>query len=272
MWNLISKGLAAVVLTVTLAAAVTAAAEETAAATAAPTETATADDWKFGFELYGYLASIGGEAANGQDFDIDFSDILDNLDFAFMGTAGAYKGKWSFVADALYMDVSKDEAGSLTVPLTSHVSLTQNVKADVGIETWVVTPSVGYDLVANEKASLTILAGARYMWLKTSMKVSRSNQFKYGEHKISESQSNWDGIVGVRGQILLTEKWFLPYYADIGTGDSDLTWQVMGGVGYRFKHFDLVGGYRYMAWNFGGGYIIDNINLSGPMVGVKFIF
>ena len=26
----------------------------------------------------------------------------------------------------------------------------------------------------------------------------------------------------------------VPYYADLGAGDSDLTWQLFGGIGYRF--------------------------------------
>jgi len=29
-----------------------------------------------------------------------------------------------------------------------------------------------------------------------------------------------------------SRKWFVPYYLDVGTGESDLTWQAMGGIGY----------------------------------------
>ena len=90
--------------------------------------------------------------------------------------------------------------------------------------------------------------------------------------KFTDSGDVWDAIVGVRGHVPLTDKWYLPYYFDIGTGDTQLTWQAFGGVGYRFKHFDLVGGYRYMDWNFKDADVFGDMNLSGPFVGAKFMF
>ncbi len=190
-----------------------------------------------------------------------------------MGMAGAYKGRWSFVVDGMYMDVEGDNSGTVSLPLTSNVSITENVKADMEMETWVVTPTVGYELLQRDKFSLTLLAGLRYLWIDTSFEVESSNRFLYSEHKISDSHDNWDGIVGTRGQVRLADRWYLPYYADIGTGDSDVTWQVFGGVGYRFERFDLVAGYRYMYWDFDDGeYIIDDMYISGPMVGAVFMF
>jgi hypothetical protein len=35
----------------------------------------------------------------------------------------------------------------------------------------------------------------------------------------------------VKGRFALDEHWFVPYYADLGTGESDLTWQIAGGIG-----------------------------------------
>jgi hypothetical protein len=282
MWISISKWaavclLAVCVLTAPAAAgevpAASAATGETPASTTAPKATASTNEWRFSAALYGYFPAIGGKAANGKNFSVDFNDIFDNLDFAFMGMVGAYKGKWSFLADALYMDVSGDNAGTVTLPLTERIDVTENVKADMNLKAWVVTPTVGYDLLDRGKFNLTLVGGLRYLWIDTTFKVKRSNRYRYRENKVSGSQSNWDGIVGVRGQVLLTGKWYLPYYGDIGTGDSDLTWQVWGGVGYRFKHFDLVGGYRYMAWNFDDDdYIVDDLNMSGPFIGAVFTF
>jgi hypothetical protein len=224
------------------------------------------------------LATIGAGVASGQDVSVDFVELSksDDVDFGFngifMGMVGAFKGKWSFTADAMYMDVSADTTGTLTGTRGSRIPLSENVKIDVGLSSWVVTPTVGYDLYTGDKATLTLLGGLRYLWIKTSLEFEGSSLLKTRYHKISESQDNWDGIVGLRGQVLLSDKWYLPYYADIGAGDSDLTWQVFGGVGYRFKHCDLVGGYRYMAWDFGGDYLIEDLDMSGPLVGVKFMF
>ena len=55
-----------------------------------------------------------------------------------------------------------------------------------------------------------------------------------------------------------------------------MTWQAFGGVGYRFGSWDLVAGYRYLAWEFDdddkGGGTFNDLDISGPMVGVKFVF
>ena len=166
------------------------------------------------------MPAIKGETVSGDDFEISFNDIINNLDFTFMSVIGASKGKWSVGVDLIYMDLSADNAGTVTVPLTEHISITQNVKADVGMQSWVVTPAVGYNLIDNEKINLTLLAGARYLWIKSTLEIKRSNRFKYREHKFSDSGDVWDGIVGVRGHVPLTEKWYLPYYFDIGTGQS----------------------------------------------------
>ncbi|MBK6396605.1 MAG: hypothetical protein IPF73_19570, partial [Betaproteobacteria bacterium] len=50
-------------------------------------------------------------------------------------------------------------------------------------------------------------------------------------------------IIGVKGRYAFgaDRRWFAPYYLDVRTGDSDLTWQAMGGLGYRFSWGDIRG-------------------------------
>ncbi len=55
-------------------------------------------------------------------------------------------------------------------------------------------------------------------------------------------------------------------------GDSELTWQVFGGVGYRFDRVDAVLGRRPMEWRSDDSPVFDDVNLSGPFAGVKFLF
>jgi len=44
--------------------------------TAAAQEATKGDGWKFGVELYGWAASVGGKSASGGDIDVDFDDLL----------------------------------------------------------------------------------------------------------------------------------------------------------------------------------------------------
>ena len=39
----------------------------------------------------------------------------------------------------------------------------------------------------------------------------------------------WDAVVGIRGQFELSGRWFMPFHLDVGTGDSDVTWQTTAG-------------------------------------------
>ena len=55
-------------------------------------------------------------------------------------------------------------------------------------------------------------------------------------------------------------------------GDPDLTWQAFVGVGYRFRSFDLILGYRYLDWDLGSGVPISDLNVKGPMLGVRVEF
>ena len=72
---------------------------------------------------------------------------------------------------------------------------------------------------------------------------------------------------------ILLKNFFLFDLLDVGTGDSDLTWQALGGVGYRFEWFNLIAAYRYMNWDFGDDVkVLDDMDIHGPAVGIQFTF
>ena len=73
-------------------------------------------------------------------------------------------------------------------------------------------------------------------------------------------------------QINLDKNWYLPYYADVGTGGSQSTWQALAGVGYQFKWGDVLLAYRYLDYNFDSDFLLDDINMSGPALGARFRF
>ena len=82
----------------------------------------------------------------------------------------------------------------------------------------------------------------------------------------------WDGVIGMRGKTTLNEKWYMDYYADLGTGDSKLTYQAKVGFGYQFKKLTGTFGFRYLRWNFSSSSQLDNLRVIGPYVGAKWFF
>lgn len=223
------------------------------------------DEWQFFAAPYMWAAGIGGETATGGDVDIDFGTIIENLDMTFMGSFGAQKGKWGFVTDVIYLDIEDDS----DVPLLGPLLTLTNVQ----MKSWIVTPTVTYSVVQSDQWSLDLLAGARYLWLEVDLDI---NELSTPLSIPSASGDAWDGIVGIKGQMNLNQNWYLPFHFDVGTGDTDLTWQAFAGVGYKFSNFDLIAGYRYLDWDFDdddkGGETFNDMTISGPIVGAKFVF
>ena len=237
------------------------------------------DRWAYDAMIYLWGSGIDATTQTGGDIDMSFNDILDDLDMAFMGSFGAHKGKWSLLADAIYMDISQSGGGSETIPiLGGAVDVTRTVDTDITMKSWITTIGAGYNLVDNEKATLDLVGGARYLWIDVGIKLDLSIKGSGGmlntsrKQKVSESDHVWDGIVGVKGQISLGDKWYLPYCADVGAGSSETTWQAMAGVGYNFKWGDVLLVYRYLDYDFDSDFILDDLSMSGPALGARFRF
>lgn len=223
----------------------------------APTE--TVQEWEYAGQIYLWGASIDGTSGKGVPISIEFGDIMDNLKMAGMGTFGARHDKWTLMADIIYMDVNKKD---LNIPVGPGPVVSLN---SLGMKTWIVQPIVSYAVYETDVDRFELLAGARYMSL--DLPVGFSDPIG----KVSPSEDAWNGIVGLRGTHNFTDKWVGNYHLDIGTGDSDSTWQGIVGLAYKFDKYSLNVGYRYLAWDHGGD-AIDDLELGGVFAGVRFIF
>jgi len=235
---------------------------------AAATGASGEDSWQFEGDLYIWGAAIGGETEAGDDFDMSFGDILDNLDMTFMGALQARKGKWSLLADVIYMDLSNGMSST-----AKQINRPVRADLDVGLKSWVITGAAGYTVIQTDSTRLDLLAGGRYLDLKADLdfKISAEHGGPW-QQKVTDSEYFLDGIVGVRGVTRLSDKWYLSYYADVGSGDTDLTWQVLAGFNYRFDKVDAGFGYRYLKWEFDDGGVLNDLDINGPYAGVRFKF
>ncbi len=89
---------------------------------------------------------------------------------------------------------------------------------------------------------------------------------------LSSSGDAWYGVVDLRGRALIHDRWFLPFYADAGIGDSDLTWQALAGIGYKAGWGETSVVYRHLEWGQGDDDLIRKLSFSGHAVAVKFLF
>ena len=228
--------------------------------TAAAEDVGNPDSWQFDLGLYLWYADIGAKSTAANDNEVEAKDLIDNLKMGFMGLLEVRKEKWSFLTDVIYLDVEDD--GDIATGL----------RADVELSSWIVTPMITYRLAESERFECSALAGARYLSLNADLGLNSRAPLPPGQRSVSESEDNWDGIIGVRGNVNLSENWHLPFHLDIGTGSSDFTWQALAGIGYRFSRVDIVAGYRYLDWEFDDRTIADSLDVKGPYAGIKIRF
>jgi hypothetical protein len=176
------------------------------------------DDWQFKAGVYLYAAGVKGETASGSDLDISFSDLINNLNMAFMGNVEARKSKWSLAADVVYLNVGAGGGGR--VPIQSAPGISVKVEADVKLRAWVLGFTGGYRVLQSERANLDVIAGARYLEISSFLNTSSRPGPLARTGELAASATNWDTIVGVKGEVNLRDNWYAPYYLDAGTGDS----------------------------------------------------
>ena len=221
------------------------------------------EEWEFALSFYVWMPDIENTTASGHEVEITFSDIMDNLDMTLMTSFGARKDKWTFMTDVVYLHLNH----------TDNINVGSLLKVtDFYMKTWIVSPAASYEIMGGEKGSLQLLAGGRYLWIKVGVDLETRPPLEPEKTDDDGDDDVWDGIVGVRGHLNLSDRWYIPYRFDIGAGDSDKTWQAMGGVGYRFDKFKVLGIYRYMEWDFGNDSALQDLKVYGPMVGAIYEF
>ncbi len=217
-------------------------------------------NWDFGGFIYLWGASLGGTTVTGQSFEMSFSDVLDKLDFALMGALEARNGPVSLLGDFQFLNLAEG--------LNASVGPGFPATADARVKGLVFTGTVGYDFVDTGLNRSTGFGGFRTMSLDTTVNIAVAG----GSRRVSETMTNWDAIIGLRGRNQFAERWAFTYYGDIGTGESDLTWQLSAGFDYRINNWDLSFGYRHMTWDISNSAAVSDMTFSGPYIGAKFRF
>jgi hypothetical protein len=152
-----------------------------------------------------------------------------------------------------------------------------SANASLDIKGTVWTLAGNYRVPAMPETGFDVFAGARLLSLKERLgwEFSANVGPIVGPGQTGGSElklDNWDGIVGVKGRLNFgpSREWFVPYYVDVGTGDSNLTWQGIVGIGYAFRWGEVVAAWGYLDYNMKSGQRIEGLNFNEPAVGVAF--
>jgi hypothetical protein len=148
--------------------------------------------------------------------------------------------------------------------------LYSSVKLGVNMVIW--DPEVGYRVYESKGGSFDVLGGVRLMSVETNV------NFREGAlpaFDVSERKTWATPVVGARGILNLSPKFFLATKFDVGGGiGADFTGQFYGGGGHRITpKFALISGYRYMKTDYdsNAGFLFDT-EMNGILIGAKFTF
>ena len=218
-------------------------------------------EWKQDLTIYGWLPTLDGTLTfpvPGEPDESTDSNAIDSLDSVFMGSYEARKNEWSFLADIIYLKMSGDTQG-----------LNPNVNWNLELTAKLYGFYAGYNLSDENNMRVDVIGGMRYFSL--GLDATRSGG-RILNGTLSTEVENYDAVIGVKGEYTINSNWYVPYQFDIGAGDSDLTWQANASLAYRFGWGDVIATYRYMHYDKGDSFLLEDFELYGPKLGVVFHF
>jgi hypothetical protein len=242
---------------------------------------ALSDDWAFRGSVYFWTPKMTGTVnlprGNTADFDFPFHTIWDSLKMGGMGNIEAQKGRWGGFADLIYLNLGAATATTRSRAVDGvPIPATVNLNTDLSLKGVISTFGGSYRVQAEPGSSFDVLAGVRFLWLDLQLDHALNVDFGpfAGPTRTGSRKGigrNWDGVVGIKGRQAFGDsaEWFVPYYADVGTGGSNLTYQAMVGIGRTFRWGEVVASWRYLTWKAPGD-LVDRLTVNGPQFAVAF--
>ena len=293
--GIVRRAIGALVGSATLLAAGFAVAADLPTAKPAPAPAPVAlPGWTFTVTPYLWLPTVnaklnlqtprGGTVS--ESASVDPGTYLEQLRFGAMIAGEAEYERFAVLTDLFYSNIgfsgSIAKFGSVSGPL-GIVSVPTSAQLTVGgnsmMTVW--TTAGGYELAAGPWGNVKGIAGFRllnlqdytYYNLSAAIGGPRGGIALDKNGALSLNQTYVDGIVGLTGRLNIPNSaFFVPYYADVGTGGNQLTWQASAGLGYKWNIADLSVGYRYLSFQNESGKALQSLNLGGPFAAVSVHF
>lgn len=232
---------------------------------------------------YNLPSSLGGSA----EVNAEADDYFAQLNFATAFAASVRYNRFSLLTDVIYVsaDAGSSRVGSANIigigP--NPISSAANLAVSSTLKTTLWTLAGGYTLASGAWGHVDGLAGVRYLGIEASTDYNLAVTIVGpgggggptfgGVGRLSGRDNIWNGIAGVRGRITLTQNgFFIPFYLDLGAGDSQLTWQSFAGLGYQSGWAGVQLGWRYLSVEQVGKALVQDMTMSGGYLAVNLNF
>lgn len=205
------------------------------------------------------------------DLDLDASDVIDMLNFAFSLRYEAWRdNKFGVIADFMYVDLEGDFKESL--PPGGRLG----IKPDID---QVVIDLAGAYRFEHENLDIDLIGGARYTYLNQEIELTFPGPIP--KQDLGGSKDYVEPLIGARLIWTLSDQWKVAFRGDmsgfgVGSG-SDLTWNALLGADYKLSDkSSFKFGYRIYDIDYSNGSGANEFGfdaeLHGPYLGASFYF
>jgi opacity protein-like surface antigen len=222
----------------------------------------TGSGWQLRAALYGWGTALDGDVTlrgNTVPVDAAFEDVFENLDFAFMGAVEIGNGKWSFLADLFYAELSISNAR-------------RNLEFNSELDQFIGNFLIAYNVIDHPDTRFDVYAGARVNSLDVGLEILTN---RVGTFSGSDSKTWVDPVIGARFQQELPNCFFVRAVGDIGGFgvSSDITWQALAALGYHVSDSAaLTLGYRGIGTDYEDGQFGYDVISHGLLLGFEYKF
>ncbi|WP_086998465.1 hypothetical protein [Rhizobium sullae] len=221
--------------------------------------------WSYTAAPYFWAAGLSGDVAQfglpEVHIDSSFSDLLENLDFAFMAAGEARYDRFSIFGDIIYTKLGADAN-------TRNGILADSV--DVTSKTFAGLLGAGYSVLESQSGHLDIVGGVRVWSVDTTIGF---NGGILGGREADDGATWVDALAGVKGNYFFTPEIYVTGWGLVGGGGADVDWDVSLALGYKFTDtISAVAGYRALGVNYNNDGFVFDVVQQGPIIGVAFHF
>jgi len=219
---------------------------------------AQAEEWEYEVSPYLWAMGIDGDLkvkSIEYDASASFSDILDQTKYGAQFMVEANRGRW---VNFVQIDYGVLESDDISGPLNL---------ADVEVEVATVlgTFTTGYRAPLGERHSVDLMAGLRFAGFELDVDNSLLGSS-------TTQEEVYDAIIMIRPRFSLGDNWTVMCSASVGTGDSDLTWELFPELIYHPGDLNFKLGYRNLNYEFEQGDAELDLSMPGLVLGVGFVF
>ncbi len=224
-----------------------------------PAMAATDNDWKISWTPYIWAANIGADVTVNDRVsgsgELDFDDLLDKVDGAFMHYLHARKGEWGIVNEIIYLDISDS--------IEPDGTLVDRVEA--GLTEGIIDLAASYS--PNQIDNTIFFVGLRRIDVDIDLDI---------EGQLADSRSreeDWTNLLlGIQYLIPVEKNWLIGLKADYASDFGDETSYILT-LGADYIMTDLLSlkfGYRSAKIEFESSDFKLNQTTDGTYLGLSF--